>query len=97
MLVFPEMDRLLAASLAEGGPAWDLVAVRGGEPDQMFDNAIAAMGGIQMFVPRGSNVLVKPNIGWDVPPERAGNTHPALVKRIVEHCLSAGAKKRHRV
>ncbi len=76
----------------EGGPAWDLVAVRGGEPDQMFDNAIAAMGGIQMFVPRGSNVLVKPNIGWDVPPERAGNTHPALVKRIVEHCLSAGAK-----
>jgi uncharacterized protein (DUF362 family) len=91
-LVFPKISRLWAASQGDGTPAWDLVAVRGGEPDQMFDSAIASMGGIQTFVPRGSKVLVKPNIGWDVPPERAGNTHPALVKRIVEHCLSAGAK-----
>lgn len=91
-LVFPEMGRLWAASQTEGIPAWDLVAIRGGEPDQMFDSGIAAMGGIQTFVPKGSRVLVKPNIGWDVPPERAGNTHPALVKRIVEQCLSAGAK-----
>ena len=90
--MFPEMGRLWAASPKDGAAAWDLVAVRGGEPDQMFDSAIASLGGMQTFVPNGSRVLVKPNIGWDVPPERAGNTHPVLVKRIVEHCRAAGAK-----
>jgi uncharacterized protein (DUF362 family) len=37
-------------------------------------------------------VVVKPNIAWDVPPERAGNTNPLLVRRIVEQCREAGAK-----
>jgi hypothetical protein len=45
------------------------------------------------FVPRGSKVLVKSNIGWDVTPDRAGDTHPKLVARIIEHCLNAGAKE----
>ena len=50
----------------------------------MFDKAIASFGGMKTFVPRGSKVLVKPNIGWDVPPERGGNTNPKLVARIIE-------------
>ena len=85
----------LASSPSEpslpAGP-YDLVAVKGGEPDLMFDKAIAALGGMQRFVKKGQTVVVKPNIGWDVPPERAGNTHPRLVARIVKHCLDAGAK-----
>lgn len=72
---------------------YDLVAIKGGEPGFMFDQAIEAMGGIGTFVKKGQTVLLKPNIGWDVAPERAGNTHPALVKRVIEHCLQAGAKK----
>lgn len=74
-------------------PAYDLVAVRGGEPEAMFDKAIASLGGIGEFVPKGSKVLVKPNIGWDVTPNRAGNTNPKLVARIVEQCVAAGAKQ----
>lgn len=57
----------------------------------MFDKALPALGGIQAFVPQGSRVLVKPNIGWDLPPERAGNTHPGLVGHIVSQCVAAGA------
>jgi len=72
---------------------FDLVAIKGGEVEAMFDQAIAAMGGMQAFVKKGQKVVVKPNIGWDVSPERAGNTNPALVKRIVRHCLDAGAKE----
>ena len=72
---------------------YDLVAVKGGEPEVMFDKAIESLGGIGTFVQKGQTVLVKPNIGWDVPPERAGNTNPKLVKRIVEQCYSAGAKQ----
>jgi uncharacterized protein (DUF362 family) len=59
----------------------------------MFDSAIAAMGGIGAFIKKGQKVLVKPNIGWDVAPERGGNTNPKLVSRLVQHCLNAGAKE----
>jgi uncharacterized protein (DUF362 family) len=74
-------------------PNYDLVAVKGGEPEVMFDKAIAEFGGISKFVKKGQKVLVKPNIGWDVIPENAANTNPKLVKRIIEHCYNAGAKE----
>lgn len=77
---------------APDGPV-DLVAVRGGEADAMFDSGIAALGGMAAFVKKGATVVIKPNIGWDVTPERAGNTNPRLVARIVKHCREAGAKE----
>ncbi len=79
-------------ALAAGG-APDLVAAKGGLPDALFDRAIQELGGMKAFVKKGQKVLVKPNIGWDVGPERAANTNPALVGRIVEQCLAAGAKE----
>lgn len=72
---------------------YDLIAVMGGEPAAMFDMGIQALGGIGTFVSKGQKVLVKPNIGWDVVPEKGGNTNPQLVRRIIEHCLKAGAKE----
>lgn len=72
---------------------YDLVAVRGSEPELMFDQGIKAFGGMKAFVKKGDRVVVKPNIGWDVPPERGGNTNPKLVARIIQHCLDAGAKE----
>jgi uncharacterized protein (DUF362 family) len=59
----------------------------------MFDKAIASLGGMTRFVKKGQKVVVKPNIGWDVSPERAGNTNPKLVGRIIRHCLDAGASE----
>ncbi len=70
----------------------DMVAIRGGVADSMFDRAIEEYGGIGRVVKKGQTVVIKPNIGWDASPERAANTNPELVKRIVQHCLSAGAK-----
>ncbi len=72
---------------------YDLVAVKGGEPEVMFEKAILSMGGMQAFVKKGQKVLVKPNIGWDVVPENAANTNPKLVGAIIRHCLAAGAKE----
>ena len=71
----------------------DLVAVRGGEPEVMFDRGIEALGGMGTFVRKGDKVVVKPNIGWDVTPERGGNTHPRLVSRIIQQCYNAGARE----
>lgn len=72
---------------------FDLVAVRGGEPEEMFRKGIAALGGIGVFVKKGQKVVVKPNMGWDVPPERGGNTNPKLMAEIVRQCLAAGARE----
>lgn len=72
---------------------YDLVAIKGGSPAAMFDKAIESLGGMGKFVSKGQTVVVKPNIGWDAVPERAANTNPALVKRIIEHCYEAGAKE----
>jgi uncharacterized protein (DUF362 family) len=81
--------------LLASGTSWvdyDLVAVKGGEPGVMFDQAIQSLGGIEKYVKKGHRVVVKPNLGWDATPERAANTNPVLMARIVEHCFAAGAK-----
>lgn len=74
-------------------PGYNLVMVKGGEPDLMFDKAMETLGGIKNFVKEGQKVIVKPNICFDAPPERAVNTNPVLIGRIVEHCFKAGAKE----
>lgn len=80
------------ASNSDPSKPFDLVAAMGGEPADMFDKAIAALGGMGKYVKKGQTVVVKPNIGWDTSPERGGNTNPQLIGRIVEHCMQAGAK-----
>ncbi len=72
---------------------YDLVAVMGGEPAQMFRRAIAEMGGMGKYVKPGNRVTIKPNIGWDRTPEFGANTNPALVAEIVRQCFKAGAKE----
>jgi len=91
-LAFGNFNKLFADS-SMTTTAYDLVAVKGGEPDVMFDSAIKSLGGMKQFVSKGKKVLVKPNIGWDVTPEHAGNTNPKLVACIINHCLNAGAKE----
>lgn len=90
-LMLPSWSKALGSNLIPGIP--DLVAVRGGEPEAMFDKAIQALGGMSAFVKKGQKVVIKPNIGWDATPDRAANTNPGLVGRIVKHCFDAGAKE----
>ncbi len=71
----------------------DLIAVKNGTPEKMFDKGIAALGGMKTFIRKGQTVVVKPNIAWIANPEGAADTNPALVKRIIEHCFDAGASR----
>ena len=71
----------------------ELAVVMGGEPDDMFEKAIAAFGGMEKFVKSGQKVVIKPNIGWNRKPEIAANTNPILVAEMVKQCLEAGAKE----
>ena len=72
---------------------YDLVAIMGGEPEEMFRKAIAEMGGMKTFISKGDKVCVKPNIGWDQPVEMAANTNPKLIAEIVKQCFDAGASE----
>jgi uncharacterized protein (DUF362 family) len=90
-VILGKPDFLLAKEKPAAIP--DLVAVKNGEPDAMFKKAIELMGGIGQFVKKGQTVVVKPNMGFPRRPEIGATTNPLLVKTIIEHCYSAGAKK----
>lgn len=87
------LSRKSQAQEAAAGAWPDLVAVRNGEPEVMVDRALEALGGIGRFVARDATVVIKPNIAWAREPETGANTHPGLVKRLVELCYQAGARK----
>ncbi len=78
---------------ADRGGRYDMAAVLGGEPAGMFDEGIAALGGMGRFVGKGQTVAIKPNASWAAEPEQGATTTPALVERIAEHCHEAGAKR----
>jgi uncharacterized protein (DUF362 family) len=88
-----QYEHLFAAPYRTDDLPFDLVAVKGGEPDVMLQKGMEALGGIGKFVKKGQKVVIKPNIGWDVSPERAGNTNPKLVAEIVRQCRAAGARE----
>lgn len=76
---------------AEAAPP---VAVRKGQDIPLLvKETLNALGGIEQFVKSGDVVVVKPNIGWDRTVDLAANTHPDVVKTLVELCLEAGAKQ----
>jgi uncharacterized protein (DUF362 family) len=85
-------SQALAETSGQASAAYDLVAVKNGEPDKLFDAAMEALGGMRRYVRPNQTVVVKPNIAWDLEPERAANTNPILVRRIVAQCRAAGAK-----
>ncbi|MEN6451975.1 MAG: DUF362 domain-containing protein, partial [Thermoguttaceae bacterium] len=80
---------------AEGKPAESplLAVAKGKDYAALVKKVLEPLGGISQFVKRGDRVVVKPNIGWDRTPEQAANTHPVVVKAIVQQCLDAGAKR----
>ncbi|NJC88235.1 MAG: DUF362 domain-containing protein [Desulfuromonas sp.] len=78
------------AQAAEGPP---LAVRRGQDIPKLVRDTVGALGGMSRFVKPGQSVVVKPNIGWDRTVELAANTHPEVVRTLVELCLEAGAKK----
>ena len=69
----------------------DLVVVQGGEPDGLVRQALAAMGGLERFVPKRANVIIKPNICVAHPYQYAATTNPWVVGTLVKMCFEVGA------
>ena len=86
----PILD-LVPTATAANGP--ELAVRKGKDVAKLVRETISALGGIDKFVKPDETVVVKPNIGWDRNIELAANTHPEVVKAVVELCLDAGVKK----
>lgn len=83
----------LTALAAAPAPTPPLAVRKGKDIPATVRAAVLALGGMGAFVKTGEVVVVKPNIGWDRTVELAANTHPLVVRTVVELCLEAGAKK----
>jgi len=75
------------------GSAEPDLAVITGEPGVAARKAVEALGGMSRFVQKGNRVVLKPNMSFASGPDRASNTHPALVFAIAQMCLEAGAEQ----
>lgn len=87
----PVLD--LLSMPAQAGQAPPLAVRKGQDIPFLVRETINALGGVENFVKQGDVVIVKPNIGWDRTVELAANTHPEVVKTLVQLCLEAGAKQ----
>ncbi|MBU1651377.1 DUF362 domain-containing protein [bacterium] len=68
-----------------------LALIRGGTPVERLTAALDALGGLSQFSPKGKQIVVKPNIGWDRTPAQGANTDPELVGAVVRALKDAGA------
>jgi len=101
---FLKQVSLWYAGLSLGIPAFRVSAETGGKRERpllahatgkdytaLVGRVLEPLGGMTKFVRTGDKVVVKPNIGWDRNPGQAANTHPLVVRALVEHALEAGA------
>jgi uncharacterized protein (DUF362 family) len=91
---FATPKRLRAAPKpAAGSP--DIVCVEGNPQTygDITERAINELGGIEKFVKKGDRVVITPNMGWMRTPDQAAATHPDVLRRLVQLCERAGAKR----
>lgn len=66
---------------------------RGGDAEELVRRALAALGGMEKFVPKNASVIIKPNICVAYHTyEYAATTNPWVVGALVKSCLEAGAR-----
>ncbi|MEJ2134087.1 MAG: DUF362 domain-containing protein [Desulfofustis sp.] len=71
----------------------DVAKVTGSDYGALVRETVDLLGSMSRFVKPGDKVVVKPNIGWDRKPEQGANTHPQVVRTLVEMALEEGAKE----
>jgi len=69
------------------------LAMATGNRIQATRKAIELLGGIGSFVKKGDRVVLKPNMSFPHPPQRATNTHHEVVSTVAELCIEAGARE----
>lgn len=83
----------LSGTLAQAADSPDIVVSHGRDPGTITRAAVNSLGGMKRFVKPGQRVVIKPNMSFASGPERASNTHPAVVREVALMCAQAGASR----
>ncbi len=82
-----------SAATLEPGQTY-LAVARGADPTVITERAIQALGGMERFVKKGYDVIIKPNICTDYYTYEFGaTTNPQVVAALVKLVLGAGASR----
>jgi uncharacterized protein (DUF362 family) len=76
-------------SLASG--LGKMAIVRGTDRQAMFNQGIAALGGLESFIQKGDRVLIKVNAAFATPPALGATTHPEILAAVAGRCFQVGA------
>lgn len=71
----------------------DIGVGKGTDIEASVRAAVAAVGGMEKYVAKGSRVAIKPNLSFASPAERAATTNPETIKAVIKLCLEAGARQ----
>ena len=85
--------KIIPDAEAAADPSPLVVHAVGKDYHRLVAKVLEPLGGMGKFVRPGDRVVIKPNIGWDRSPAQAANTHPLVVRALVEAALAAGAAK----
>ena len=72
-----------------------LVRCEGYDPEKVFQavsTGLNLLGGVGAFARSGEKILLKPNVLWGSPPEKAVTTHPAVFRAVARLFGSTGAR-----
>lgn len=59
---------------------------------EAISSSLQSLGGLESLIHRGDRILLKPNLLFGRPPEKAVTTHPAIVEAVARMALDLGAK-----
>ena len=79
-----------SAKALASGPG-KMAIVRGTDRQAMFNQGIAALGGLESFIQKGDRVLIKVNAAFATPPTLGATTHPEILAAVAGHCFQVGA------
>jgi uncharacterized protein (DUF362 family) len=80
----------LLPGIAAAGQKPDIVVAKGSQ-GPATRAAVNTLGGMGSFVKSGDRVVIKPNMSFPNPPDRATTTHPVVVRELMVMCFDAGA------
>ncbi|MCP4755197.1 MAG: DUF362 domain-containing protein, partial [Proteobacteria bacterium] len=67
--------------------------VKGTDADQMVEQALKHLGGVQSLIKEGSTVVLKPNAGHPGSPDSAINTSPEVLTAVIKAVQKAKPQK----
>jgi len=94
-LSIPVFGNLIKSDLfsAENNVNSTISVVKGQNEGKVLEKAIELAGGISKIVKRNDVVMLKPNIGFSNNYKMGTTTNPELMKKLIQLCMNAGAKK----